>query len=100
MAAKRNTGLGQPENLSDLAIPGLRLGWTPAVQLVDEAVDIGPAQAAKSYMSAAAILEAARNQAPTRRIPATVSYRRTPPSPMRWIRPAWPSSGLARKRSG
>ena len=40
-----------------------------AVKLADEAVDIGPAAATKSYLNIEAILTAAREQAPTRSIP-------------------------------
>ena len=59
-----------------------------AVELADEAVEIGPPQAAKSY------LEHRRDPrrradapAPMRSIRATASWPRTPPSPMRWSRP-------------
>ncbi len=50
-----------------------------AVQLADEAVEIGPPQAAKSYLNIAAILDAAQARAaPTRCIPATASWPRMP----------------------
>jgi acetyl/propionyl-CoA carboxylase alpha subunit len=58
-----------------------------AVQLADEAVEIGPPQATKSYLKVEAILEAAKATGPRPSIRATASWPRTPASPMRSRRP-------------
>ena len=55
----------------------------PYVREADQAVRIGPAPPAKSYLDAAAILEAAAKPAQRRCIPGTASWPRTPVSPGR-----------------
>ncbi len=52
-----------------------------AVRLADQAVEIGPPHAAKSYLNADAILRAARQTGADAIHPATASCPKTPPSP-------------------
>jgi hypothetical protein len=68
------------------------------VRLADEAVEIGPAPAAQSYLRADKILEAAKATGAQAITPATASSPRTPASPRTAPPPASPSSGRALRR--
>ncbi len=59
-----------------------------AVRLADEAVDIGPPQAAKSYLDKTKIIDAANATGADAIHPDTGSLPRTPISPMPSRRPA------------
>ena len=69
-----------------------------AVKMADEAVNIGPPHAAKSYLNIAAILAAADATGAERFIRAMAFSPRTLLSPTRWRPPAWSSSAPRARR--
>lgn len=69
------------------------------VQLADEAVCIGPAAVAQSYLNLEAILDAARRSGAEAIHPATASSPRTPSSPVPAKPPGSSSSARMRKPS-
>ena len=69
------------------------------VQLADEAVCIGPAAVAQSYLNLEAILTPPVAAAPRRSTPATASSPRTPNSPVPAKPPGSSSSARMRKPS-
>lgn len=69
------------------------------VQLADEAVCIGPAAVAQSYLNIEAILDAARRSGAEAIHPATASSPRTPNSPVPAKPPGSSSSARMRKPS-
>ncbi len=73
--------------------------WRPSRAPGDQAVDLGGTKPADSYLLGERIIAAALTTGAQAIHPGYGFLSETPPSPRRWPRPGWSSSGHPRQRS-